>query len=48
MRDRESDWDFVVNGRSLESKIIESVFLSPAVEEISLNDSRSREFSISD
>jgi hypothetical protein len=43
-----SEFKFVVNGNRVESTIIESVFLSPAVEALLLNDSETREFHIAD
>jgi hypothetical protein len=39
---------FIVNGHRFESTIVESIFLSPAVEEMLLSDFCSREFYISD
>jgi hypothetical protein len=40
-------FSFVVNGHRFESTISESIFLSPAVEELFLNDFGAREFAIS-
>jgi hypothetical protein len=45
-RKRSETFSFIVNGREFESTISEAIFLSPAVEELLLNDFGSREFSL--
>jgi hypothetical protein len=44
---RSEVFTFIVNGNRVESTIAESVFLSPAVETLLLNDSETREFYVS-